>query len=194
MKLLRGTLQPSGYRVGRLVDPEDLDLLQFEDTGEMPEGLDFALRWKVVWREDRCCASFLGRTFVTYGDAKRLPLRAGMQARRHNYVLEPERLLEFASTYTRELGYTSTQSGEIVDVNTTIEAGESTEVAIPTENEQPPVVITISLHSNGDICLLTSSEAFLATPHSIQRTSLSKTGRLCCKKQWLINERENASS
>jgi hypothetical protein len=43
MKLLRGTLHPSGYRVSRLVDPEDLDLLHFEDTGEMPAGLDFAI-------------------------------------------------------------------------------------------------------------------------------------------------------
>jgi hypothetical protein len=87
-----------------------------------------------------------------------------MQTRRPNYVLEPERLLELANTYASELGYTATQPGEIVDVNTTIEAGESTEVAIPTENGQSPVVITISLHSNGDIRLLTSNETFLATP------------------------------
>ena len=165
MKLLRGTLQPSGYRVGRLVDPEDLDLLHFEDTGEMPEGLDFAILWNGVWREGRCYASFLGRTFVTYGEAQRLPMRAGMQTQRPNYALEPERLLELASTYARELGYTSTQPGEIVDLNTTIEAGESTEVAIPTVNGQSPVVITISLHSNGDIRLLTSSESFLTTPY-----------------------------
>ncbi len=164
MKLLRGTLQPSGYRVSRLVDPEDLDLLRFEGTGELPEGLDFAIWWKGAWREGRCYASLPGRTFVTYGDAQRLLLRAGMQTRRPNYVLEAERLLDLASTYARELGYTSTQPGEIVDVNTTIEAGESTEVAIPTENGQPPLVITISLHSNGDIRLLASSETFLAIP------------------------------
>ncbi len=164
MKLLQGTLQPSGYRVSRLIDPEDLDLLRFEDTGEMPEGLDFALLWKGVWREGRCYDSFSGRTFVTYDDAQRLPLRAGMHTRRPNYALEQERLLELASTYARELGYTSTQPGEIVDVNTTIEAGENMEVAIPMENGQPPLVITISLHSNGDIRLLTSNETFLATP------------------------------
>ena len=52
MKLLQGTLQPSGYRVSCLIDPEDLDLLRFEDTGEMPEGLDFALLWNGVWRRD----------------------------------------------------------------------------------------------------------------------------------------------
>jgi hypothetical protein len=164
MKLLRGTLRSSGYRVSCLVDPEDLDLLRFEDTGEIPEGLDFALLWKGVWREGRCYASFAGRTFVTYGDAQRLSLRAGMQTRRPNYVLEPECLLELASTYARELGYTSTRPGEIVDVNTTIEAGESAEVAIPTENGQPSVVIIISLYSNGDIRLLASDELFLATP------------------------------
>jgi len=165
MKLLRGTLQPSGYRVSRLVDPEDLDLLRFEDTGEIPEGLDFALLWKGVWRDGRCFASFAGRTFVTYGDAQRLPLRVGMQTRRPNYELETERLLELASTYVRELGYTCTQPGEIVDVNTTIEVGESVEVTIPTENGQPSVVITISLHSNGDIRLISSDETFLTIPN-----------------------------
>ena len=164
MKLLRGNLQPSGYRVSRLVDPEDLDLLCFEDTGEMPEGLDFAILWEGVWREGRCYASFPGRTFVTYGDAQRVPLCAGMQTRRPNYLLELERLLEQAFTYARELGYTTTQPGAIVGGNMTIEAGESTEVAIPIENGQPPLAITISLHSNGDIRLLASSESFLATP------------------------------
>src|SRR3989442_6857461 len=121
MKLLQGTLQPSGYRVSCLIDPEDLDLLRFEDTGEMPEGLDFALLWNGVWREGRCYASFSGRTFVTYGDAQRLPLHTGMQTRRSNYALEPEHLLELPDTYARELGHTSTQPGEIGDLNTTIE-------------------------------------------------------------------------
>lgn len=164
MRLLRGTLQPSGCRVSSLVDPEDLDLLRFEDTGEMPEGLDFAIWWKGAWHEGRCYDSFPGRTFVTYGGAQRVPLCAGMQTRRPNYLLELERLLELASTYAREWGYTATQPGIIVEGNTTIEAGESTEVAIPTRNGQPPVVITISFHSNGDIRLLTSDEAFLTTP------------------------------
>ncbi len=112
----------------------------------------------------RCYASLPGRTFVTYGDAQRVPLYAGMQTRRPNYVLEPERLLDLASTYARELGYTATQPGIIAGVNTTIEAGESTEVAIPPENGQPPVVITISLYSSGDIRLLASDESFRATP------------------------------
>lgn len=164
MKLLRGTLQPSGYRLSCLVDPEDLDLLRFEDTGEILEGLDFALLWEGIWREGHCYDSFLGRTFVTYGDAQHLPLHAGMQTRRPNYVLQPERLLELASTYARELGYTWTPPGEIVGVNMTIEVGEITEVALSTEDGQPPVVITISLHSNGDIRLLSSNESFLTTP------------------------------
>lgn len=164
MKLLRGTLQPSGCRVSSLIDPEDLDLLRFEDTGEIPEGLDFAIWWKGVWCEGRCYASFSGRSFVTYDDAQRVQLCAGMQTRRPNYVLEPEYLLELARTYARELGYTSTQAPVIVEVNTTIEAGESTEVAILTENGQPLIAIAISLSSNGDIRLLASDESFLATP------------------------------
>jgi hypothetical protein len=105
-----------------------------------------------------------GRTFVTYDDALRVPLCAGMQTRRPNYLLELERLLEQALTYARELGYTATQPGMIVDGNTTIEAGESTEVVMPTENGQQSVVITISLYGNGDIRLFASSESFLATP------------------------------
>jgi hypothetical protein len=161
MKLLRGTLQPSGYRVSRLVDPEDLDFLRFEDSDEPPEGLDFAIWWEGSWHEGRCYASFLGRTFVTYGDARRVLLHDGMQTRRPNYVLEPERLLELTSTYARELGYTATRTGVIMEVNTTIEAGESVEVAIPTENGRPPVVIAIRLQSNGDISLLSSDEVSL---------------------------------
>lgn len=164
MKLLQGTLRPAGYRLSRLVDPEDLDLLRFEDTGEIPEGLDFAVWWKGAWCEGRCYASFPGRTFVTYGGAQRVTLRAGMQTRRPNYVLEPERLLELASTYARELGYILMQPGVIGGIDTTIEAGESAEVAIPLENGQPPVAITISLYSNGDIRLLAPSESFLTTP------------------------------
>lgn len=174
MKLLRGMLQPSGYRVSRLVDPEDLDLLRFEDTGELPEGLDFAIWWKGVWREGRCYASFPGRTFVTYGDAHRLTLQPGTQSRRPNYVLELEHLLELASAYACELGYTSTQPGVIVDMNMTIEVGESTNIAIPTENGQPPVVITISLRSNGDIRLLSSDESFLAKPSIRSEGKLGK--------------------
>ncbi len=38
MKILQGTVQASGYWHTRLVDPEDLDLLRFEETGELPEG------------------------------------------------------------------------------------------------------------------------------------------------------------
>ena len=123
MKLLRGTLQLSGHRVRRLANPEDLDLLHFEDIGEMPEGLDFAILWKCVWREGR------------YVDAQRLLPRAGMQTPGPDYALEPKRLLELAITYARELGYTSTEPGEIVDLNTIIEARESMEVAIPTEKK-----------------------------------------------------------
>lgn len=164
MKILQGTLQPSGYRLSRLVDPEDLDLLRFEDTGEIPEGLDFAIWWKGVWHEGRCYGSFAGRTFVTFGDAQHLQLHAGMRTRRSNYLLKTEHLLELASSYARERGYTCPQPGEFVDATTTIEVGEYIEVAIATEDGQPPLVITMNLFSNGDIRLLASDESFLATP------------------------------
>ncbi len=58
MKLLRGAVQASGYRVVHLVDPEDLGLLHFEETGEIPKGLDFAILWNGVWREGRCYGSY----------------------------------------------------------------------------------------------------------------------------------------
>lgn len=164
MKLLQGTLKPSGYLFSRLVDPEDLDLLRFEDTGELADGLDFALWWQDGWREGRCYSSIAGRTFVTYGDAQRLPISPGMHTRRSNYVLEHEQLLELASTYACERGYTSTQPGHIVGESTAIAVGENADVAFPTEDGQPPVVITIRLRSNGDIHLLSSTEEFLVTP------------------------------
>ncbi|MHB8595793.1 MAG: hypothetical protein ACYDER_03170 [Ktedonobacteraceae bacterium] len=164
MKLLQGTLKLSGYLFSRLVDPEDLDLLRFEDTGELADGLDFALWWQDGWREGRCYSSIAGRTFVTYGDAQRLPLSPGMHTRRSNYVLEHEQLLELADTYASELGYTDRQPGHIVGENTAIAVGENADVTFPMEDGQPPVVITISLHSNGDIRLLSSNEAFLGAP------------------------------
>ena len=43
MKLQQGAAQASGHWILHLVDPEDLDLLRFEETGEMPEGMDFAV-------------------------------------------------------------------------------------------------------------------------------------------------------
>ncbi|SRR5579875_1105116 len=165
MKLLRGESQASEYRVVHLVDPEDLDLLRFEETGEVPDGLDFAILWNSVWREGRCYNLASGRTFVTYGDAQRLPLRAGMQARIPHYTLGPDRLLELASAYARELGYIPLRECIIVGAAPTIAAGESTDVAIPVENDdRPPVIITISLFSNGDIRLLADTEVFLTTP------------------------------
>ena len=36
MKILQGVAQASGYWTTRLVDPEDLGLLRFEETGELP--------------------------------------------------------------------------------------------------------------------------------------------------------------
>ena len=151
MKLLRGTLKPSVYQVGLLVNPEGLDLLHLENIGEMPEGLDFAILWKCVWREGR------------YGDAQCLLPHDGLQTPVPDFALEPKRLLELAITYARELGYRATQPGEIVDLNTIIQARESTEDAMLTEKRQPPVVITISLYSIGDIRLPTSSKSFLTT-------------------------------
>lgn len=45
MRILRGAVQASGYQIVRLVDPEDSGILRFEETGEMPEGKDFAVLW-----------------------------------------------------------------------------------------------------------------------------------------------------
>jgi hypothetical protein len=45
MKVLQGAAQTSGYLETLLVDPEDLDLLRLEETGELVEGLDFAVFW-----------------------------------------------------------------------------------------------------------------------------------------------------
>lgn len=164
MKILRRAVQASGYRVVHLVDPEDLDLLHFEETGEWPEGLDFAILWNGVWHEGRCYESYPYRTFVTYGDAQRLPLRPGMLARLHHYELGQGRLLELASAYAGELGYSPIQECMIVGEETTIEAGEYTNVAIHLGNGKPPVVIIIKLFSSGDIRLLSDTEVLLTTP------------------------------
>jgi hypothetical protein len=165
MKILRGAVQTSGHRTLHLVDPEDSGILRFEETGEMPEGMDFAVLWKGVWREGRCYPSYPDRTFVTYQDAQRLPLHAGMQVRMPLYILSTEHLLELARTYVQELGYTPTQKGTIVGTDAAIASGECTQVAVPVGNERPPVVITINLHSSGDIRLVADTETFL-TPGS----------------------------
>lgn len=85
MKLQQGAVQASGHWILHLVDPEDLDLLRFEETGEMPEGMDFAVLWNGVWREGRCYPSSPNRTFVIYQDAQRLPLCPGMHACFYTY-------------------------------------------------------------------------------------------------------------
>jgi hypothetical protein len=123
MKILRGAVQTSGHWILHLVDPEDSGILRFEETGEMPEGKDFAVRWKGVWREGRCYDSYPDRTFVTYKDAQRLPLHAGMQVRMPLYILSTERLLELAHAYVHELGYIPTQKGTIVGPDATIASG-----------------------------------------------------------------------
>ena len=43
MKILRGAVQTSGHWILHLVDPEDSGILRFEETGEMPEEMDFAV-------------------------------------------------------------------------------------------------------------------------------------------------------
>ena len=131
----------------------------------MPDGLDFAILWNGVWREGRCYHSASGRMSVTYVDAQRFPLRAGMQARIPRYTLGPDRLLELANAYARELGYIPIRECTVVGEDTTITAGESTDVAVPVGNDDgPPVIVTISLSSNGDIRLLADTDIFLTTP------------------------------
>ena len=104
---------------------------------------------------------------MTYQDAQRLPLCAGMQARMPLYILSTERLLELAREYVQEMGYTNTptQEGTIVGTDATIASGERTQVAVPLGNERPPVVITITLRSSGDLRLVADTETFL-TPSS----------------------------
>ncbi len=165
MKLQQGAVQASGHWILHLVDPEDLDLLRFEETGEMPEGMDFAVLWNGVWREGRCYPSSPNRTFVIYQDAQRLPLCPGMQARMLLYILSTERLLELAREYVQEMGYILSQQGTIVGTDATIASGERTQVAVPVGNERPPVVITITLRSSGDLRLVADTETFL-TPSS----------------------------
>ncbi len=61
MKILRGAAQVLGYQIVHLVDPEDSGILRFEETGEIPEGMDFAERWKGGSGE-RAGATILTRT------------------------------------------------------------------------------------------------------------------------------------
>ncbi len=164
MKLLQGTLQPSGYRTAYLIAPEELDLFLLAGTGEILEGLDFALWWNGAWHEGRCLDGFLEETFVSYDTALRLPLQAGMLVRLPHYALEPDHLFELASAYVQELRYLPTKREESAEEVCSIAAGESTEVAVPVANEPSPVMVTISLSSDGDIRLLAANEPFLTTP------------------------------
>src|SRR5207237_765350 len=109
----------------------------------------------------RCYETASGRTFVTYGDAERLPLYHGLEARLPLYTLSTERLLELAHSYACELGYTPTQEGTIVSEQMSIASGGLAHVEIPIGEEKPPVVITIGLGSTGDISLVASTETFL---------------------------------
>jgi hypothetical protein len=163
MKRLQGAVQATEHRIVQLADPEDLGVLRFEDTGAMPDGMDFALLWKGTWREGRCYPSFPDLTFVTYGDAERLPVRPGMLARIPEYMLETKRLLSLASDYAHELGYPTAQKPTITGPATAIAAGEFTEVGLSLGEERTSLVITISLQSNGDIHLLANTELLFAT-------------------------------
>lgn len=109
-KQLQGAVQATGHRIVQLVDPEDLGILRFEGTSARPDEMDFALLWKGTWRQGRCYPSFPALTFVTYGDAERLPIRAGMLARIPEYTLAIKRLLSLASDYVHELGYLPTET------------------------------------------------------------------------------------
>ncbi len=81
------------------------------------------------------------------------------------YILSTERLLELAREYVQEMGYILSQQGTIVGTDATIASGERTQVAVPVGNERPPVVITITLRSSGDLRLVADTETFL-TPSS----------------------------
>jgi hypothetical protein len=164
MKRLQGVVQATGHRIVHLVDPEDSGILRFEGTGAMPDGMDFALLCKGTWRKGRCYPSFPDLTFVTYRDAERLPLHAGMLVRIPEYTLETKHMLSLASDYAHELGYSTSQEPTIIGPVTAIVTGEFTEVAFSLGDEIPSLVITISLHHNGEILLLANTEPLFTIP------------------------------
>jgi hypothetical protein len=157
LKIIQGAAQQSGYWTLHLVDSLGVDVLHFAETGELPEGQDFAVFWNGEWREGRCYDSVPERTFVTYGDAQRIPLQEGMEVRLPLYTLNTECLLALAQDYVRDLGYTPTQEGMIVGLDAMIASGQFTEVRVSIEHGQS-MTIVINLFSNGDVRVISKAE------------------------------------
>src|SRR5216684_5577099 len=111
MKTLQATPRP-GHRSARLVMHEEYGVPYIEETGEVPDGVDFALFWQDAWREGRCYMDGASNlTFVTYGDALRIDLDEyideGIDIRLPFYLLTVEQLQDLARAYAQELGYTT---------------------------------------------------------------------------------------
>ncbi|MBA2394162.1 MAG: hypothetical protein H0V70_15650 [Ktedonobacteraceae bacterium] len=138
------------------------------ETGDLPDGEDFAVFRNGVWREGRCYVNFGNTlTFVTYGDAERIPLnldKGMIEIRVPNYVLTTERLLDLAQDYAYELGHTTIRECNFISAYTSIGGRELAEVAVYVDQQEAPVNITITLSNWGDIRLITDTEIKYTTP------------------------------
>jgi hypothetical protein len=161
MKILQQAASVRGYRSFRLAEDNVYGIPSIAETGALPDGQDFAVFWNGEWREGRCSMDLGGNlTFVTYGDALRIPLdmETGIDIRLPNYVLTAERVLDLARQYADELGYTTIQECRCISTQTSIAAEELAHVVVSVGQERPPVNITINLSMWGEVRLITETE------------------------------------
>jgi len=154
MKRLQEGRQAAGHHTVHLVDPEDVGQPHFEETGESPEGMDFAVLWNGTGCQGRCFASFPDSTFVTFQNAQRLLVYPGLQARlphtnslSSSYRNWPARLCKSWETSPRGKAAAPTQTrpslpGKARGWQSRWSTGGRT-----------PVALTITLDSSGDILL-----------------------------------------
>ncbi len=175
MKMLYHATSVIGHRILHIAEDEEYGIPLVVETGALPDGEDFAVFWNGAWREGRCYVSFGNAlTFVTYGDAERIPLNldAGMiEIRVPIYMLTTERLLDLAREYAHELGYTTIRERHFISAYTSIAGGELAEVAVYVEQQTSPVNILIHLSDWGDICLRTDTEIKHTMPPYYQSDS-----------------------
>lgn len=168
MKMLYYAASVLGYRIVHVAEDEDYGIPLVVETGALPDGEDFAVFWNGAWREGRCYVSFGNTlTFVTYGDAERIPLNLdeGMiEIRVPIYVLTTEHLLDLARKYAHELGYTTIRECHFTSAYTSIAGGELAEVAVYVAQQKSPVNILIHLSDWGDIFLRTDTEIKYTIP------------------------------
>ncbi|MFI5421585.1 MAG: hypothetical protein ACHQ1H_11510 [Nitrososphaerales archaeon] len=162
MKMLYHTASVIGHRIVHIAEDEKYGILLVAETGALPDGEDFAVFWYGLWRVGRFYVNFgISLTFVTHGDAERIPLNldeGAIEIRVPIYVLTAERLLDLAKNYAYELGYTTVQECHFISEYTSITGGELAEVAVYVDQQKSPVDILIHLSDWGDICLRTDTE------------------------------------